>query len=133
MSSQPALFEDFDSHQNARIVRQHDREAVRKLASELGFEGFWEIWPEKKARPAAEWAFVKLGRDERVRLIDRTEDYLRRRYAAQLGAHWVPQLPHASTFLNGRRWEDQFANPYGLSDEGAALVDMARLAVAAAG
>jgi len=70
-----------------------------------GFEEFWKAWPWKRNRKKAEVAFRNLNPDRT--LLDRI-------------LAWIPgygdsdsvkrgAILHASTVLNGRRWEDELS------------------------
>ncbi len=63
-----------------------------------GFKIFWDRWPNKVGKPAAEKAFVKVWRElpEIIAGVDR--------YVATMpaGRQWL----NPATFLNQRRWED---------------------------
>jgi hypothetical protein len=107
---QSALFEELPSEPTTiQKIKRRDRFAVRKLANEWGFEDFWAIWPERKGKAAAEAAFLfNLNSEDRKNLVGRTTWYIRRRRFARSRGAWIPLLPHASTYLNQRRWEDEF-------------------------
>lgn len=70
-----------------------------------GFEAFWAAYPRKVAKEAAAKAFARLRPDERLLGLMLAE--LRRQAAS---AAWQKDrgefVPHAATWLNGRRWED---------------------------
>lgn len=90
-------------------IRQRDRDAVRRVAAMYGFDDWYRIYPNKKQRQQAEIAFVfNLAPRDRVQLLQRTENYLKRRERAIRARYWVPVLPHPSTYLNQCRWEDKF-------------------------
>lgn len=68
-----------------------------------GFDTFWAVYPKKKARDKAKAAFAKITVPIEV-LIAAVQK------SAQ-GDDWRKErgkfIPHASTWLNGKRWEDQ--------------------------
>ena len=70
-----------------------------------GFEAFWAAYPRKVAKEAAAKAFARLRPDERLLGLMLAE--LRRQAAS---AAWQKDrgefVPHAATWLNGKRWED---------------------------
>ena len=75
-----------------------------------GFDRFWSAYPRKTAKPQAAKAFARLKPDEA--LLDRM--------LAALAVHrqldqWTRDkgqfIPHPSTWLNGRRWEDEVGTP----------------------
>ncbi len=66
-----------------------------------GFDAFWQAWPDKRNRKAAVKAWGKLtpGDDLLAQIlaaIERQSDQWRRGI-----------IPHASTWLNNERWEDE--------------------------
>ena len=75
----------------------------KDLAQDPTFELFWEQCPRKTGKPAAEKAFEKLEKQERWAAIRGME------YHAKYNPQWRnPRLiPHPSTFLNGKRWQDE--------------------------
>lgn len=72
-----------------------------------GFDAFWKLWRRKVARQDAARAFQKAMRSKDAPTIDALLAAVR----AQLGV-WdreqrpLDKHPHAATWLNGRRWED---------------------------
>jgi len=73
-----------------------------------GFDAFWSAYPRKTAKENAVKAFTKLRPDAdllarilaAVRLQAESEDWRKDRGRF---------VPHAATWLNGKRWEDQIA------------------------
>lgn len=67
-----------------------------------GFTTFWRLYPRKVGRANAEKAFGKLKPLERVEATERLALFL---------PGWEARdrefIPHAATWLNGRRWEDE--------------------------
>lgn len=71
-----------------------------------GFDRFWQAYPRKTAKPQAAKAFARLRPDEPL---------LQRMLAALALQRQSPQwqrdggqfVPHPSTWINGRRWEDE--------------------------
>lgn len=70
------------------------------------FERFWTVYPRKVAKQNAEKAWNKLNPDETLaqQIITAVERF-------RLDPQWTKDngryVPHAATFLNGRRWEDE--------------------------
>lgn len=68
------------------------------------FDEFWTQYPRREGRQAAQRAFEKLKPDRGL------TDRLLGDIAKRLGTGtWSEKqfIPHASTYLNGRRWEDE--------------------------
>lgn len=76
------------------------------------FNRFWEIWPKKVAREAARKAWMKLKPDEELaaQIVEAVESQKR-------SSQWIKDngqfIPHAATWLNGRRWEDELPSSGG--------------------
>ncbi len=69
-----------------------------------GFLAFWTEYPKRRAKIAAERAWVKLNPP-----VEMVSTILKgvRRYR-ESGEWSNPQfIPYPATFLNGRRWEDE--------------------------
>ena len=68
------------------------------------FETFWKHYPRKVAKRAALGAFNRLTRDEQAQAVEAIEQHV---------AYWKLKgtetdfIPHASTWLNQGRWEDE--------------------------
>lgn len=74
------------------------------------FASFWEAYPKKVGKPKAEAAFKKLQVDDAVlaKMLDAIE---RQKQSDQ----WQEPkfIPHPTTWLNQRRWEDEDGQPEG--------------------
>lgn len=74
-----------------------------------GFEAFWSAYPRKLAKAQAAKAFARLKPDES--LLARILASLQ---AQAAGEAWQRDggrfVPHAATWLNGRRWEDELVS-----------------------
>ena len=75
-----------------------------------GFEEFWLAWPRKLAKADAEKAWRKLSPDDllRARILRAVREQRGSDDWRKDGGRFIP---HAATWLNGRRWEDQLALP----------------------
>jgi hypothetical protein len=82
-----------------RVAMSADKYNMEQLPS--GFRLFWRGYPKKVAKYAAYKAWVDLGLEEQAGMINaRSRDY-----------PWSDDrqyIPHASTWLNGRRYHDTF-------------------------
>lgn len=85
------------------LVPQADPIKVFYAAAD-DFDSFWKAYPRKTGKAAAKKAWAKLKPTvETMRLIFKALDW-------QCGSkQWAEDgiIPHASTWLNGRRWEDE--------------------------
>ena len=71
------------------------------------FEVFWEAYPKKKSKGAAEKAFAKVNPDEQL-----LATILAKIEQAKKSADWLKDsgqfIPHPATWLNRKCWEDEF-------------------------
>ena len=72
---------------------------------DASFGTFWEHYPRKAGKPKAEAAFNRLSKADKFNAIQGAM------YQTQNNPQWRDQslIPHPSTFINQRRWEDQIA------------------------
>jgi|688.fasta_scaffold167928_1 uncharacterized protein YdaU (DUF1376 family) len=74
--------------------------------SASGFEEFWKTYPNKSAKVEAQKSFNKIKPDHALlaKIISAVE-------AFKKSAKWTKDggayIPHAATWLNGKRWEDE--------------------------
>lgn len=86
----------------------------RQLEEAPGFKEFWALYPRKNARVHAGKAWLKINPDDELRkkilaaLLEQKESVQWKKDNGQF-------VPHAATWLNARRWEDELpaatANP----------------------
>ena len=70
------------------------------------FSEFWKVWPLKKiGKQKAEEAFKRLSAQHRREAVERCARWASNWRAAYPGASDL----HAATYLNGKRWQDEFA------------------------
>jgi hypothetical protein len=79
-----------------------------KTRDASGFDAFWAIYPNRKAKQDALKAWLKLQPDDALQTIILTAVSVQKESAAwrKDGGQYVP---HASTWLNGSRWLDESA------------------------
>ncbi len=72
------------------------------------FDAFWEAYPKKNAKAAAQKVFNKLKVDDNLLSL-----MLNALEKQKLSKQWQDKqfIPHASTWLNQRRWEDETEEP----------------------
>lgn len=70
-----------------------------------GFEAFWSAYPRKTAKDSAAKAYARIKPDERLqaRILAALSAQAASEQWTRDGGRFVP---HAATWLNGRRWED---------------------------
>lgn len=71
------------------------------------FPLFWERYPKKLAKRDAEKAFAKINPDEKLfnLILEKLELYKQSEAWLKDGGQFIP---YPATWLNGRRWEDEF-------------------------
>ncbi len=78
----------------------------KEFTSELWFDAFWQLYPRKVAKASALKAWKKACTSEAIK--DEIMAGLHRsRTDWQLRQVPRDYEPHAATYLNGRRWEDE--------------------------
>lgn len=84
-----------------RRIHKDDKKKTEEL-----FERFWKEYPRKAAKQNARKAWDKLNPDEAL-----TEQIIASVERFRLDPQWTKDngqfIPHAATFLNGKRWEDE--------------------------
>lgn len=82
----------------------HIKKPIRQALPD-GFEAFWDLYPRHVAKQAAVKAWKKLSpvKDLRVKILEALAVHVREDYAKRE----EDKIPHAATWLNGRRWEDE--------------------------
>ena len=77
------------------------------MPPEEGFEEFWKIYPRKIAKADARKAWTAT-----VRTRPPLPELLKALYAARASKQWTKDsgeyVPHASTWLRGERWADEY-------------------------
>jgi DNA-binding transcriptional MocR family regulator len=73
------------------------------------FVSFWKLYPKKTNKEFAKRVFAKLRVDQEL------SDKILRSLSIQIRTVWKDKdaqyIPHPSTWLNGKRWEDEIAAP----------------------
>ena len=69
------------------------------------FNAFWEAYPKKKNKAMAQKAFERLNVDDELlaKILKALEEHIRSREWAD-----AQYIPYPSTWINQRRWEDEF-------------------------
>lgn len=94
----------------AQIAREH--------VPSVYFPEFWKLYPRKVNRLEASIAYARLAPDAQLALkiliavnVQKTHGCLRAKPNGD-----VQYIPHASTWLNQRRWEDEVESPSAPTD-----------------
>jgi hypothetical protein len=78
------------------------------------FDEFWKLYPSKVSKDAARKAWVRMDGDQYFEAIVKNIQYrLRTNEWNPLDLDRRRFIPHASTFLHQRRWQDPQATPTG--------------------
>ena len=77
------------------------------LAPEITFDDFWDIYPRRVAKAAARKAWAKINPKLHVEILESLLKWRR----VWLSRGELEFVPHASTWLNGERWEDELPAP----------------------
>lgn len=104
-----------ESNPNPNTNPNPESESRRAPAHGDDFDLFWSTYPRKEGKQKARSAFAKVDVDIDV-LLDALSEHKK-------SAQWTKNngefIPHASTWLNGRRWEDQMSQNYDKIPKGA--------------
>lgn len=104
---------EFLIHDDDDVISQryHDDDPETETETETevdhsaAFETFWTAYPRKVAKAAARkaWGKLKPGESLQREITDGLERAIKSEQWARDGGQYIP---HAATWLNGRRWED---------------------------
>lgn len=85
------------------LESETESETVTDPDPDLGFDRFWSLYPRKDGKQAARQEWERLTPEERSSVIADIP--------ARLKANWdgrpLDKLPHASTYLHQKRWQDE--------------------------
>lgn len=85
---------------------QQAESGPQKAETEASFETFWKLYPRKTAKDNARKAFAKINPD--AELLAQILESLAKHCTCQ---GWLKDdgqfIPHAATWLNGKRWNDE--------------------------
>lgn len=88
--------------------KEEDKDKKKEKADALAsmFARFWAVYPRKEAKQTALKAFTKINPDESLleTILSAVERF---KNSAQWQEDGGQFIPHPSTFLNQRRWEDE--------------------------
>jgi len=73
----------------------------------VGFDEFWKLYPRKVAKASAMKSWIRTGAPDSQALIDTILADIRRRVDSEWNGKEIQYIPHPSTYLNQRRWEDE--------------------------
>ena len=76
----------------------------KDLHTSADFADFWAMYPRKVARKYASQCWARLTGEQRMAAINSLPIHIKA-WESEGRAHSV--IPHASTWINGERWEDE--------------------------
>lgn len=89
-------------------MRNKKKSRPDEMLREEEFKAFYKAYPKKVARGQAEKAWNKL---ERKKILPSLDVLLKALSAQKKSIDWIKNdgkyIPHPSTWLNGKRWEDE--------------------------
>ena len=75
-----------------------------KSKGELMFDEFWMLYPRKVAKAAARKVWQKLSEEDQLSAAKAIDEHCQYWKAKETALEFIP---HASTWLNQERWEDE--------------------------
>ncbi len=90
---------------NNKNIQERDRQKSQ-IDYEKAFDLFWDLYPIKQAKAYSFEKFKKLKPHEVDDLIDRLPTIVEYHNQISTREKFIPMLPHASTFINQKRWRD---------------------------
>jgi len=79
-----------------------------EISTAVSFDRFWAIYPRKVAKQAAQKAWKRMKPRDQALALDALPAHLKLWDAEDRGREFIP---HAATWLNGCRWEDEIEMP----------------------
>ena len=112
LGGRPAMKEPKETEENLNAKNKDKEKEIKKRVSKdtlkesAAFDTFWTAYPRHTNKKAAQQAFQKINPD-----ADLLNIMLQSVAAWKLSQQWTKDggqyIPHAATWLNGRRWEDE--------------------------
>jgi len=96
------------SRYNAEAEAEAEKEESTPSAPDESFTTFWQAYPNKKGKGAAEKAWKKAKINGELETVLKAIEVQKR--SAQWSRDGGQFIPHPSTWLNERRWEDEVAD-----------------------
>jgi len=83
----------------------------------VGFEDFWRIYPRKVDKNGSYQKWLRAGADDSKALTETIIADVKRRIDGEWSKTDIRYIPHPSTYLNQRRWEDEVSATATADDE----------------
>ena len=92
---------------NNKYNKENDHTRKSAESVPIGFDDFWSVYPRKVSKQAAikAWKAAKIG----TGLVDTIIEDVKRRCNTEWKDAEIQFIPHPTTYLNQRRWEDETA------------------------
>lgn len=98
------LANDIEDTRNNMLYQGKDQGKERSSSDDAEFDLFWIAYPKKVGKPAA----LKAFRTAKIKNIQNViEDIATRTYSDDWTKNGGQFIPHPSTYLNQRRWDDE--------------------------
>ena len=110
---------------NNHVIKPYHAKGNVLRSVDIGFDNFWNMYPRKLGKKKAREAYVKATANHGVDLINEAcTDY-----AMSIDGKDPKFIPHASTWLNQERWDDDIEKTYNGIDKGLRdmITDLARV------
>lgn len=105
------LKSDFKNLKDSNTNKENKKDIKRKRAEcvdySVGFEDFWKIYPRKVDKKGSYQKWIRAGADDSKALTETIIDDVKRRITGDWNKTDEKYIPHPSTYLNQRRWEDE--------------------------
>ena len=90
-----------ESDKETDSLKNKNAEAFFSIELYPTFDDFWNQWPEKVAKQTAQKSWSKLSQKEKERVMIHIQPFIQAKHLS--GQH----LPHAATYLNQKRFNDE--------------------------
>ena len=99
--------EEVTATQEDKPSKSGPRSPFKSKRQEQLFDEFWELYPKKRSKGQAEKTWVKLKPDEQLfaAIVSGLE---RAKTSAEWQRNGGQYIPHPSTWLNAKGWEDEY-------------------------
>lgn len=102
----PLGFSETQKSKGKEKEKGQEKEKILPPTPLRGFDEFWTAYPRKQSKAAARKAFERLHPDSEL-LGVMLSAVKRQRESPQWQRDGGQYIPHASTWINGHRWEDE--------------------------
>lgn len=97
---------------SVQLGHNTNKEQERNNIYAQNFLSFWKAYPNKVAKKKAQEAWWKVEKKEDMEallpiLLNAIEKQQQAKESNKAKGEFTPEWPHAATWLNGRRWEDE--------------------------